>query len=125
MKKIILILTTFSIFNSTYAQSASTIEMRLKKLELNNDIIQKNLYKAHKQYRDGLGMTIFGIGATIMGSSMSINDIKSKGNGDVGFIIGGTGVLMLIIGNIIMIDSHKYIGRAGLGLNKNGITYTF
>ncbi len=44
-----------------------------------------------------------------------------------GYIISGAGGVLFLIGNIIQIDSHKYIGRASiyLGANNVGVKVNF
>ena len=102
-----------------------SIESRLLEVETNTSILQSNLSKCHKQWVDGLGVCVFGVGASVIGGYMSINANYNGDKSNVGLIITGVGGLTSLIGTIVMLDSHKYIGKSGLGLSKGGITYTF
>jgi len=125
MKKITLIILSILTINFVNAQVDTTINMRLKKVELNNEIIQSNLKKCHNQWRDGLGITVFGLGTSIIGSYMSLNADNIGDKSNVGIIIVGVGGITSLIGTIIMLDSHKYIGKAGLNIEANGLVYRF
>lgn len=136
--KTILSLIAILIVNLATAQSDTTISIHLKQIEANVNHINTNLIKCHEQWRDGLGITVFGIGVSTLGvviinqnynnytsGSHNIKPSNYKNNENVGLIITGVGGLTSLIGTIIMLDSHKYIGKAGLGINGNAITYRF
>ncbi len=125
MKKIILIVLNIFFINCVNAQIDTNINMRLKTLELNNEIIQTNLKKCHKQWQNGLEVTGFGLGASIVGSYMVFNSNNIGDASKVGQIFIGLGGLTSFIGTIIMLDSHRYIGKAGLSFNSNGLVYKF
>jgi len=125
MKKIILIALSVLTINFVNAQVDTTISMRLKKIELNNEVIKSNLKKCHNQWKDGLGVTIFGFGTSIIGSYMSLNANNIGDKSNVGIIITSIGGITSLIGTIVMLDSHKYIGRAGLNIESNGLVYRF
>lgn len=130
-KTIIAILFTCFLNININAQSTDTvgvsnrfksIEKKILELETNTELAQFNLYKCHKQWNDGLGVCIFGLGATTLGTIMIT---EGEINNEVSITTTCVGGLATLIGSIIMIDSHKYIGKAGLKLNQNGIVYVF
>ena len=131
MKKTILILLTLLNVLIVNSQTDSTINLRLNRLESNNDLIKTNLTKCHKQWTTGLG--VVGSGFIVSGFGILISSTNgvykssynSVSNPKDGAYIIGAGGLISLIGSIIMIDSHKYIGRTGLNIQPGKITYTF
>lgn len=76
-----------------------------------------------KQYNSGVitllaGFAVSGAGITISGTDKN-----------AGMAVVGIGSIVSLVGGIIMIDSHKWIRRAGFGINGKGnsvsIYYTF
>lgn len=122
MKKTIL--TLFVILNALLvnSQTDSTINLRLNRLEQNNEVIKTNLTKCHKQWTTGLG--VVGSGFIVSGFGTLISATNGSNPKDGAYIIGAGGLISLI-GSIIMIDSHKYIGRTGLNIEVGKITYKF
>lgn len=123
---------------SVNGQVDTSINSRIKVIENQTLTMQNNLNKCHKQWVDGLGINIFGLGVSALGvvivnqnynnysaNSGNIKPSNYKNNENVGLIITGVGGLAMLVGTIIMIDSHKYIGKAGLGIDNNGIVYKF
>ena len=126
MKKTILILLSLLTFSIMNAQFDTTINGRLKRLELNNEVIQNNLIRCHKKWTKGLNISGVGFMVTVFGGYTVMNyNNNSNSTTNIGLVITGTGGLLSIIGSLIMIDSHKYIGRSGIGIGSNGITYNF
>lgn len=114
----------------TYSQvidSTKTIESRLLELEKNTEILQSNLNKCHNQWGYGAGVTITGFGFSGIGTWLLIESDKYSTSNDqtVGYAMIAGGGLISLIGTIVMLDSHKYIGKAGLSLSNGGIKYTF
>lgn len=92
-----------------------------QKKEITN--IQLNLERCHFQYKFGLGIVITG-GLISIGGSLLFNKETKTGtpiNQGIGVPVIVMGGITSLIGSIIIIDSHKFIGRAGL----NGITINF
>jgi nucleoside recognition membrane protein YjiH len=127
MKNILVILITLAAFNLT-SQVDSTVNKRIMGLETqilqmknNTEAIQMNLEKCHKLWSTGLIMNFAGIAISAGGlASINTSNIQSS---DFGLPIAGG--VMSLIGTIVMINAHKYIGKAGLGLSANGIRYRF
>lgn len=91
--------------------------------EMNTDvyIMRENLKRCHTQYTNGLGITVGGI----LVSGIGISVLIEKNNTTPVAVMCVVGGLLTIIGQIVMIDSHKYINKAGLGISNNGIVYKF
>ena len=71
--------------------------------------VGNQLIKFERQYSNGVGIGLAGTIIVIAGSSIVATPI---------IIAGG---VVMILGEIIKIDSHKYIRFAGLLMNKNNI----
>ena len=77
--------------------------------------MRDNLNLAHQQYRKGL--IISGGGAVVLSAAV----LAIKPNSDIQLIAGFLGGAVTILGGVLMIDSHRYIGKAGrweFGINK-------
>ena len=107
--------------------STKTIESRLSELETNTQILQSNLAKCHKQWIHGGGLNIAGVGFMGIGTWLLIETTTNPIQKDptVGYAMIGCGGLLSIIGTIVMLDSHKYIGKSGISISNGGIKYTF
>ncbi len=75
------------------------------------------LYKSHKEFRIGSELIIGGVIISSVGTYMGVFET----NDNIKYSIIGTGGLLTAIGAIIIADSHKWIGRAGIGFDKDGI----
>lgn len=103
---------TFSLFiiacSGSHAQSLDSLKQRILKLEINQQQIQLNLRKSHKE---------FGSGALIMLAGAVMSAVYAHGRAqDAGYekpVILYAGMGLVFVGGAIMVDSHKYIGRAG------------
>lgn len=76
--------------------------------------ITNNLHESHSQFKIGTGFFFVGTAGVIIGTVMKPHydmDNKVKYDGKIAVVAIG-GVLQLI-GSILWIDSHKWIGRAG------------
>lgn len=104
-----------------------SIETRLLELEKNTEILQSNLTKCHKQWSFGIGVTSAGLGFSGIGTWLIIETTTNPTQKDptVGYAMIAGGGILQIIGTLVMLDSHKYIGKAGLSLSNGGIKYTF
>lgn len=89
---------------------------QLKPKYYSNFSMKDCLQACHNQYTNGLGVSCIGLAGTIGGSFLLI---KSPVAGI--FVTGVFGALS-IVGGIIMIDSHKWIGRAGVAITGNGVS---
>lgn len=99
------------------AQTDSTIIKRLDILEMRASYISANLIKCHNQFKTGSSLFFGGI--VVSGLWLGL---ASNNNGRLYGSLAGSGVSL--IGGIIMIASHRYIGKAGgLEINQNGIVF--
>lgn len=102
------------------------IKQKILALETNSEIIQSNLNKCHKQWSLGLGVNVTGLAAAGIGTWTLIETTTNPTQKDtVSYAMIASGGLLYLIGTFIMLDSHKYIGQAGLSVSKGGIVYTF
>ncbi len=107
MKTLVLLLLLAS---STYAQDT---QQRIAALEATLQTIQHDMSKCHGQFQIGLATTSFGAVSSVAGILIpDYNTIgaSNKATKNTLLIVGAAG---LITGAILIIDSHKYIGRAG------------
>lgn len=97
------------------AQSYDSLKARILALEEGQAKVKLNLERAHKQFKFGTMIQAAGV---IVGSAYFIkreaDDLSTIGN-DTGrdetlILIGG---IMVTVGTVIQIDSHKFIGRGG------------
>ena len=76
-----------------------------------------------KEYNTGVIIGLAGFGVSGIGLAISRSDENA------GFAIAGAGFIATLIGGIIMIDSHRWLHKAGFGINGKGnsvsIYYTF
>jgi len=102
-----------------------TVMAKIKQIQTGMIYMRDNLNRAHSQFVTGAGMTLGGIAVASLGAILepttnedgSIDDSAQKAT-----IIGGS--VLALVGAIFMIDSHKYIGRAGKWqFTGNTITY--
>jgi hypothetical protein len=71
----------------------------------------------HSQYKKGVAISIIGIAISATGGFL----MNQESSTDFEQAVVGAGALTTLIGGIVTINSHKWIGRAGLGLTGNGI----
>lgn len=107
---VLMVISTYA-YSQTPESSTSHNRMdslRIAILEQKVDEMQVNLTTGHKQYREGLhivlGSFAGGILLALIGDAAGIEPI--------GFL--GAGAAGVTAGSIMMIDSHKWIGRAGV-----------
>ncbi len=74
--------------------------------------LKRCLVKSHQEYCAGIGVIGLGIAGTV---GVGLADIEDKNI----LLLFTSGISL--VGTIIVIDSHKWFKRAGLGINKNGI----
>lgn len=128
MKKVKLMLVFMFVMNILHSQVRDSInELRLTQLETNTQILQTNLDKCHKQWIHGGGLNIAGLGFMGIGSWLLIETSTNptQKNPTVGYAMIGVGAILSTIGTIVMLDSHKYIGKSGLSIQNSGIVYKF
>ena len=76
-----------------------------------------------KEYYTGVIVGLAGFGISGIGLAIARSDENA------GFAIAGAGFIATLVGGIIMIDSHRWLHKAGFGINGKGnsvsIYYTF
>lgn len=77
------------------------------------------LYKCHKEFVGGAITCLAGTLITYTGILLSSNNIGTNNNNTPNTVITLTGSGITLIGGIIMIDSHKWIGKASFALDAN------
>lgn len=94
------------------AQQAPATEEELKKqiLELNDriDQVQLNLVTSEKKFKRGILVATIGYSLTITGGLM-----LGRSNDQLGQVLLVAGGATGTVGTVLMIDSFKYLGRAG------------
>lgn len=73
----------------------------------------------HKRYRTGLHMSLIGTAGSMVFYYVGTKD---PANNELSFAIAGACTVMNIIGVVLMIDSHKFTGKAGYYLKQAGST---
>jgi len=128
MKKVKLMLVFIFTMNILQSQVKDSLtELRLTQLETNTKILQSNLAKCHKQWIHGGGLNIAGVGFMGIGTWLLVETTTNPIRKDptVGYCMIGAGGILSLIGTIVMLDSHKYIGNSGLSIQNGGIVYKF
>lgn len=96
----------------TRAQQTPATEEDLKKqvLELNQRVtqVQLNLETSERKFKRGIMVATIGYSLTITGGLM-----LGRSNDQLGQVLLITGGATGAIGTVLMIDSFKYLGRAG------------
>lgn len=78
----------------------------------------KNCFRSsHKEYVAGGTTALCGILIAIVGLRFSADPKQN----DMGLAVSALGGAVSLTGGIIMFDSHKWIGRAGMGITGNGV----
>jgi hypothetical protein len=109
MKTLFLILIIlFSLTGYSQTNNLDSLKQRILMLEANQESIQFNLTKAHNRYRTGLMITITGIAMTWAGAAAGLSGADGNSAG-----LLTLGSIVSTVGSVILIDSHKFIGRAG------------
>lgn len=111
MKKYIFILFLAFTFNSKAQDTINNPSMPIKEVTISNELkfIRMNLRKSHNQFKTGAVM--YAASVIPIGLGFASNQPP---------LIYAGGVISLI-GTIVMINSHKYIGRAGIGFGGEGV----
>jgi hypothetical protein len=106
MKKIFLLAFLFISLNG-FAQDSTKIYLQ----QLKSSIIytRNNLEKAHKEFTTGWIISAGGIAVSIAGTSISSDASQGSSTNALVYI----GSFITLIGMITIIDSHKFVGRAG------------
>lgn len=118
MKKLLLLLILIS--GHSLAQQADTsMNARVQRIENNIEYLKQQLTNAHGQFRIGATSLLIGCASTAWAAiSKQPDDTRQA------FLVCGS--VLELLGMGIMIDSHKFIGRAGmLEINYDSIKWNF
>jgi hypothetical protein len=126
MKRILSTFLLIHVISICLAQTDST-EYKLHQLKQGMIYMRENFNECHKEFRAGMITSFVGVAVSVGGAvtkpSERIDGSKNYTLQTI-LLIGGSAVSL--IGMIVVIDSHKYIGRAGnWQFNGNSITSGF
>lgn len=117
MKYILGILLMWVIFpHSSNAQNSQidSLKASIQYLDLEVKNIKLNLREANKEYKTGLWIWITGMGVMAVGCFVEgTPDHEGGTNYELKNFVLASGFTMTLIGGIFILDSHKFIGRAG------------
>jgi len=129
MKKLLLLLLLIPALSFSQVQDSTTVKI-INQLNAQAEAINRmSLYLDYcdGRYRTGTTMAMSGVGIT--GAGLLINSLgngEGNSNSNAPIIVSGLGGLLTLIGGILIVDSHKWIGRAGrVKVDSNAITYKF
>ncbi|MFN9863555.1 MAG: hypothetical protein ACK55U_09120 [Bacteroidota bacterium] len=103
-------LLAFSFASQAQQSPASIEELKQQVLSLNErmDQVQLNLSTSEKKFKRWILVATFGYSLTITGGLM-----LGRSNDQLGQVLLITGGATGAVGTVLMIDSFKYLGRAG------------
>lgn len=95
---------------SVNAQNYDSLRQVIKDLQAGQYKIELNLQKANEQYSSGTLLLGIGVATSVIGAMLHTQS-DDPGPAGTSLMIGGGATAL--VGGIIQIDSHKWIGRAG------------
>jgi hypothetical protein len=108
---------------ATYPGDLDSLKLEILNLKkdltlLRTDLsgVQMNLNLCHKKFRTGALIFGAGIAAYFIGSISAANNTGTISSESVLLILGGFGAT--VTGGILMINSHRYIGKAGVNMRR-------
>lgn len=105
MKSILLVLILILISANSFGQDLDSLKAKILKMDVAVNNIHFNMQKSHNEFR--AGTLIMAVGAIVTGIWIAGND--NPGLNEPGIMY--TGISISAIGTVLMIDSHKWIGR--------------
>ena len=125
MRNIYVVVFVF-MFSSGSVFSQKKMTTKIDSIAYDMAYTKYNLYKFHSQHQTGTIFTIIGVGLN-MGAVLTIPMAMQSSNQDytVPYMFAGAGCLSTLIGQIIIIDSYKWIKRATIKPNNYGISINF
>lgn len=103
MKRIILLSAFIGFLSSASAQTDSTA-IKLEQLRTGMIYMRENFKKSHNEFSIGLA-------GVFLGGAVSATSLALEGDSKTRFIVIGS--FLSTVGMFVMLDSHKFIGRAG------------
>lgn len=107
MKKSLIILLFFIPFIGFSQQADSSQAVTIEQLKQGMIEMRTNLAKSHIEFNRGVAFTISGVLIGVGGAYLFKGDMKYN---EPSVILGSA---LCFVGSVLMIDSHKFIGRAG------------
>lgn len=98
----------FDMNQLTDSQKFDMLRNELINMKNEQTELKLNLYKCQKEFKVGVGMVGAGLGLGILGAALMKDE---PGIGKPVVIIGS---VLSLAGSVVIIDSHKFIGRASL-----------
>ena len=117
MKKVLLVLGLFLFTLSLTSFGQVSDLTNIKSLENEVNHIKLNLERSHDEFNTGC-MIMLGSGALYSISLISKDQFSQK-------YIPWVSLGMSLVGTGFIIHSHKYIGKAGLGVSGQGVTVSY
>jgi hypothetical protein len=110
MRLIVFVFLTLPLLSSAQQLPASEEDVKKQLLELNQrmDQVQLNLLTSEKKFKRGILVATLGYSLTITGGLM-----LGRENDELGQALLIAGGATGAVGTVFMIDSFKYLGRAG------------
>jgi hypothetical protein len=99
MKPLLILLCCISLHST--AQQVDSTAIKIEQLRASMIFVREQLNESHHQFKSGLMVGVLGFAASC--SAIPLNSPEV-------LIFGG---VLQLMGGLIMLDSHKYIGRAG------------
>lgn len=101
--------------DTLFIKAHTSIEIKLAQLEAAANYTRDNLFKASEEYKLGTGFFIGGVISTTLGAIIPNPPADAEGSksNSVKTVMLVGGILSTVTGSILMIDSHKFIRRAG------------
>jgi hypothetical protein len=98
----------FDMSQLTDSQKFEMLRNELINMKNDQTEVKLNLYKCHKEFKVGVGLAGAGLGLGILGTALI------KDDSEIGKPVAIIGSVLSLAGSIVIIDSHKFIGRASL-----------
>jgi hypothetical protein len=112
MIKPILFFTLLMMVISGYSQQAPTTieDLKVQVLQMQQDVdnIQLNLVTSEKKFKRGILVATIGYTVTITGGLL-----LGRSNDQLGQVLLVAGGVTGAVGTVLLVDSFKYLGRAG------------
>jgi hypothetical protein len=114
----VVVVPVVSVDGDEYAAKQEVLKKDI--LNLNTEVFEMkmNLDMCHKRFKTGLlteiaGAGLFVLGTLLLSSTTSTSSSSSQELATVGSAMVLFGISGIVVGNIFMTNSHKYIGYAG------------
>lgn len=111
---IVLLWVFFPLSSPAQNSQIDSLKASIQYLDREVNSIKLNLRESNKQYKTGLWIWITGMGVMAAGCFVEGKPDSEGGTSyELKNFVLASGFTMSLVGGIFMLDSHKYIGRAG------------